>query len=455
MTLIASTIFVLGVLIFVHELGHFLAAKAVGIAVPRFSIGFGPPTPLRFRRGETEYLLSWLPLGGYVKMASREEQEMMAGLEGGELTEAYPPEKLFENKPLWARILTISAGVIMNVLFAWVVHFGLVLAYGETEDPTTALAQVVAEALPAEAAALGALPPGTDVARVNGVAVDSWGDIMEGVLDPRSDRLRFEFSSGLEPVEVDVPGTDSEARTAIADAMVPMWPARVGDVVDGTPAAAAGLRREDRITAVDGAPVASWFDLVAMIEPAAGKSLAFSIERGGESIEVALVPEETAVEGADGDERKVGRIGIGPLVEPRFVRFGVLGAARQGVVRTLESAGLVLFALKGIVTFKISPRELGGPIAIGQISGEMARRGFRDLLVWMALLSVNLAILNLLPIPVLDGGHLVFLILEGIRGGRPLSLEKRQRLTMAGLYVILMIMVWALGNDLLRVLGWW
>ncbi|MEE8522347.1 MAG: RIP metalloprotease RseP [Thermoanaerobaculia bacterium] len=454
MIFIASTIFVLGVLIFVHELGHFLAAKAVGIGVPRFSIGFGPPTPLRFRRGETEYRISWLPLGGYVKMASREEQEMMAGLEGGALAETYPPDKLFENKPLWARILTISAGVIMNVIFAWAVYAGLALAYGETEDPTTALAGVVAEVLPAEAAALGALPSGTEIVRVNGVEVDSWGDIMGGVLDPRAERLRFEFAGDLEPVEVDVPGTDGETRTAIADALQPMWPARVGEVVDGSPAAAAGLRREDRIVAVDGAPVASWFDLVALIEPAAGKSLSFSVERGGESIEVAVVPEETVVERPGGEERKVGRIGIGPLLDERWVHFGVVGAARLGVARTWQSASFVLFALKGIVTFKISPRELGGPIAIGQISGEMARRGIRELLVWMALLSVNLAILNLLPIPVLDGGHLVFLILEGLRGGRPLSLEKRQRLTMAGLYVLLMIMVWALGNDFLRLLGW-
>jgi regulator of sigma E protease len=141
-------------------------------------------------------------------------------------------------------------------------------------------------------------------------------------------------------------------------------------------------------------------------------------------------------------------------VDRRVVRYGLLGAAGRGVERTVEDAGIVLFALKGLVTFQISPRELGGPIAIGRFSGQAARQGPRVLLAWMAILSVNLAILNLLPIPVLDGGHLVFLILEGIRGGRPLQVEIRQRLTMAGLYVVLLIMVWAISNDLLRELGW-
>ncbi len=450
MTFIAATIFVLGVLIFVHELGHFLAAKSVGIGVPRFSIGFGPPTPLRFRRGETEYLISWLPLGGYVKMASREEQEMMAGLEGGSTTETFPPEKLFENKPLWARILTISAGVIMNMLFAWAVYTGVALTYGRPEDPPAILQRVVEEALPEEAVALSAVPSGTRILRVNEAEVATWGDVLDEMFNPSADRLQFQFEGGVEPVNIDLAGKDAEFRGAISGALVPWLPASIREVVPGSPAAQAGLASEDRIVAVDGVEIGSWEELVRAIEPNAGQQVSVVIARGEERFEVDLVPEEATIEDpSTGEERKVGRIGISQLR-----RLGVMDSIKHGVTRTWDSAELVLGALKGLVTFNISPRELGGPIAIGQISGEAARQGFRTLLAWMALLSVNLAILNLLPIPVLDGGHLVFLFLEGIRGGRPLTLQMRQRLMTAGLYIVLLIMVWALGNDFLRVLGW-
>ena len=146
-----SFFLVIGVLIFVHELGHFLTAKWVGIGVHRFSIGLGPATPLKFRRGETEYLLAWIPFGGYVKMASQEEQQEMEALEGGQVEQIFPPEKMFENKPLWARILVISAGVLMNILFAWVVYSGLTWSQGRLELQTTRPAQRVSPASAAEA----------------------------------------------------------------------------------------------------------------------------------------------------------------------------------------------------------------------------------------------------------------------------------------------------------------
>ncbi len=444
---IATLLFVLGVLIFVHELGHFLAAKAVGIAVPRFSIGFGPPTPLRFRRGETEYMVSWVPLGGYVKMASREEQEMMAALEGGELEETFPPEQLFESKPLWARILVISAGVIMNVLFAWGVYSGLAMLYGRYEDPTTTLERVAAEGLPEAAAALAAVPSGTEILRVNGEPVDSWGEVMRGVTDPTTERLLIELD-GAEAVAVDIPGTDARARGEIASAMVPLRPARAVTVSPGEPAEGAGVQPGDLIVAVDGQPIAAWGDLVGAIQPRAGERLVLTLERDGRTVEVSLVP--AAVEDPANEGRTVGQIGIGPL---RQVRFNAGEALVEGARRTWGDMTLVIFALKGMFTGHVSPREIGGPILIGQAAVQFARRGFRWLMVFMALLSVNLAVLNLLPIPVLDGGHLVFLVLEGLRG-RPLTLEVRQRLTQVGLVIILCIMVFAVGNDLLRQVGW-
>jgi regulator of sigma E protease len=454
MLTIAAFVFVLGVLIFVHELGHFLAAKAVGVGVPRFSIGFGPPTPIRFQWRETEYRVSWVPLGGYVKMASREEQESVAALEGGDLQEEYPDDRLFENKSLAARILVISAGVAMNALFAWLVYSALSLAYGRAEDPTTRIAGFDEELLPAAAHELADLPYGAQIIRINGDTVASLNAIREAVLDVRTDALRFEFAGGLAPIVVRIPGTDASTRVNLHDAMIPLHEARVSMVAVGTPAAAAGLQPGDLVVRMDGDTTRTWYEMVSVIEPAAGDTIALTVQRGDSLLELAVVPElETVRDPISGESREVGRIGIaGPLVEPIRVEFGIAGSVVEGVRLAWYDTSRVLYTLWGMVTARISPRELGGPIYIGQVSGQIAQAGFLPLLFFMAFLSVNLAVLNLLPIPVLDGGHLIFLFIEGIRG-EPLSLNTRLRLTQVGLFVLLGIMAFALANDLFRVIG--
>ncbi len=453
MLTLAATIFVLGVLIFVHELGHFMAAKAVGIAVPRFSIGFGPPTPLKFRRGETEYLLSWIPFGGYVKMASLEEQEAMASLEGGDLDQEYPPEKLFESKSLPARILVLSAGVIMNALFAWGVYSGLLMTYGQAVDPTTRISRVDAEALPEAASALAEIPFGAKIEKINGEALESWNDLMDGVLNPRSERLSIELATGG-PIVVDVPGVDAEARVGIASALVPLWPARVGYLVAGKPAAGAGLQESDLITHIGGEELRSWDALVTAVEASVGQAMQLTIDRGGEAVAIEVTPgEEEITDAVSGEVRKVGRIGIGPKLDTRRIELGVLASLGEGARETWDNGVSVLVFLKGMIFGQVSPRQLGGPILIGQASGQFARAGFVALLSFMAFLSINLAILNLLPIPVLDGGHLVFLVLEGLRGGKPLPQNLRMRLTQVGLFFLLGLMAFAVINDLVRIAG--
>lgn len=358
---ILGFVIVLGVLIFVHELGHFLAARAVGIGVHRFSIGLGPATPLHFERGDTEYVLAWIPFGGYVKMASEEEQRQMEALEGGAPEKVFPPEQLFENKALWARILVISAGVIMNALFAWVVFSGLNVAYG-------------------------------------------------------------------------VPGTLSEAG--------------LGAVVRESPAAEAGLRAHDRILAVDGEEISGWADLVQSIEARPGQPMRLRVGRGEETLEIEVTPRiREAKDPASGETVRVGQLGV----EAPRVEVGWGEALRLGVSQTVGGAWQVVQAVKGMVLGEISPRELGGPLQIALFAGQTARAGLRPFLSFMAFLSINLAVLNLLPIPVLDGGHLVFLICEGILG-RPLPLAVRERLLQAGIFLLLGIMLFALGNDLWRML---
>ncbi len=448
---IAAFGFVLGVLILVHELGHFIAAKAMGIGVPRFSIGFGPATPIKFRHGETEYQISWFPLGGYVKMASKEEQEAMESLEGGALDENYPPEKLFESKSLPARILVISAGVIMNALFAWAVYSGIAAVYGRVLDPNTTIARVDSARLPAEAAALATIPFGTQVIRVNGDTAAYWDDLQRGVLDPTSENLRFEFADGLEPIAIAIPGVDTEARERILVAIEPLWEPRVGLVDPGQPAAVAGLEQDDLILRADGDTIPSWGNLVAAVERSVETPLTLTILRADSIFDVSVVPvERTIQDPITGETGKAGRIGIGRQADFIRVRYGLAEAIVQGARETGTMGGLVLFTLKGMVVGTVSPRELGGPILIGQAAGQFASLGGAALFSFMAFLSINLAILNLLPIPVLDGGHLLFLLAEGVRG-KPLSLTLRMRLTQAGLVVLLGIMALAITNDLFRV----
>ncbi len=450
MTLLAAII-VLGVVILVHELGHFLAAKAVGIGVPRFSIGFGSPTPLRFRRGETEYVLAWIPLGGYVKMATAEE-DGSGSLEGGDAA-GFPPHRLFENKPLWARVVVISAGVIMNVLLAWAIYAGVAATGTQLVDPVTRLAAVDTAGLPAEAEPLTRVPFGADIIRINDDTVSSWNDVQMHVLDPGSDRLRFDFAGGLDPAIVRIPGTDGEARARLAGAMHNLREARVGTVDPGSPAEAAGLAPGDLIVRVDADTVRFWDELTSLIRPRPDQTVMLTVVRGEIASEIPVTT--AGVSDQDpmtGKSTQVGRLGVFVAEALREVDFTPFGAVAEGWRQMTGGVRLVLVTVRGLVLGQVSPKELGGPIVIGQLSGRMARAGLIPFLNFMAFISINLAVFNLLPIPVLDGGHLVFLVLEGVRG-RPVPASWRLRLTQVGMFLLMALVVLVVYNDVLRLLG--
>ena len=450
MTLLAAII-VLGVVIFVHELGHFLAAKAVGIGVPRFSIGFGSPTPLRFRRGETEYVLSWIPLGGYVKMATAEE-DAGGSIEGGDAG-SFPPHQLFENKPLWARVLVISAGVIMNVLLAWGIYAGVAATGTQLVDPVTRLAAVDTAGLPAEAEPLTRVPFGAEIIRVNDDTVTSWNDVQLRVIDPGSDRLRFDFAGGLDPAIVRIPGTEAEARARLAGAMHNLRQARVGTVDPGSPAEAAGLAPGDLIVRVDADTVRFWDELTGLIRPRPEQAVVLTVVRGDSVRELSVTT--AGVSDRDpltGETIRVGRLGVFVAEALREVEFTPLGAVAEGWRQMTGGVRLVLVTVRGLVLGQVSPKELGGPIVIGQLSGRMARAGLIPFLNFMAFISINLAVFNLLPIPVLDGGHLVFLALEGVRG-RPVPATWRMRLTQVGMLLLMVLVVLVVYNDVLRLFG--
>jgi regulator of sigma E protease len=463
LTTILATIVVLGVLIFVHELGHFLTAKWCDIEVPRFSIGFGPKI-IGFTRGETEYVISALPLGGYVKMAGMEEMEH---IEGGPITvndtvgddatqergaaERRPRD--FESKTLPQRALVISAGVIMNLLFAIAAFTLIAGVWGVPTDPGTVLGGVTEERLPEGGQPLTAIQPGFDVARVGGTEVESWRELTLALTRARAGELRMEFRNA-DPITFTLPSADEE-RAGLISALEPRLPtpAVLAEVLANGPAAQAGLRSGDRVLQADGRPVETWQEFIAVIERSPGRPVPLAVQRGSERLQLTVTPHDRQLETGI----RVGRIDVAvPFLSPEMhlprQRPGVVGAVGRGFGQTWEITALTVDFLFGMISGRHSARNVGGPIMIGQMSGRFARAGLEAFLSFMAILSINLAILNLLPIPVLDGGHLVFLGIEAVRG-RALSFEQRMRMTQVGFVFIILLMAWAIGNDVLRAIG--
>ncbi|MFI5279884.1 MAG: RIP metalloprotease RseP [Gemmatimonadales bacterium] len=447
LTTLLAFFIVLGVLIFVHELGHFLAAKAVDIAVLRFSLGLGPPTKLSFKKGETEYCVSWIPFGGYVKMAGFEEEGAAGALEGPRETLGVAPERTFDHKPLWARLVVMGAGVTMNVLFAIAVYSGLTMAYGTAVDPSVTVGEVRADRLPAGAEALRDLKPGDRILSISGDTVTGWQDVMLGLLLGDAP-LRIAVAGRAEPIAVNVPLKDQAGRGRLVDAIVPQHEPVVRELVPGYPASAAGIRPGDRIVRVAGDTVTTWEQLVGLMERHTGDSIALGLRREGRAMTVTVAPRLVTIELDSGKTRRVPKIGIGYR---ELKRYGLVASLGEGVRRSWESATQVWFTVRSIATGRLPASELGGPILVGQLSGEAARMGIDVFLGFMALFSVNLAVLNLLPIPVLDGGNIVLLLIEAVRR-KPVSIEIRQRVATVGLLLLVLLMLFATYNDVGRLL---
>ena len=450
---ILATVIVLGVLIFVHELGHFAAAKAVGVEVQRFSIGLGPRL-FGFRRGETEYVLSAIPLGGYVKMGGMDD-EVMERIEGGAAQgpPRAPGERDFDSKPIWARTLVISAGVIMNMLFAFGVYTFLAARYGIQEIGSTRVGAIEAEALPPGTEALAEVEPGSRIVSVGGERVEHWGDVQDALLESVPGPVTVELVEPSRSVEIELPPDEAE-RIDLLGALVVWLDPGVGYPMPGSPAEDADLEAGDLVLAVDGEPTLNWWTFREQIEARPGERVELTIRRDGRELVRAVMLDAEEVELPDGTTRVVGRAGIQPPAFEAVYRPAGLGeAVTAGYRETAAITGLILGFLRDLVTGGISPRSVGSIVTIGEASGDAAARGLDEFLRFMALFSINLAVLNLLPIPVLDGGHLVFLGIEAVRGGRGLTVEQRLKWSNVGFLIIVGIMLWALSNDFLRLLG--
>jgi len=451
MTAIIATIIVLGVLIFVHELGHFWAAKAVGIEVQRFSIGLGPRI-WGFRRGETEYVLSAIPLGGYVKMGGMED-EVMDKVEGGDgHPAATDPSRAFDAKPIWARTLVISAGVIMNMLFALVVFILVAGGWGVSELDTTRVHGVRAALLPAGAEGFADLPAGAVILKVGDRPVAHWGEVREALLALPAGPAVITTSDPVAEVRVLLPDAPQD-RLRIAGAIEEWRDASVAALVPGSPAEVGGLQAGDLLVGVDGHPVNSWWAFQELVRARPDRRTEISLIRGGERLVRVVTPNRTTTpDPLTGEAVEIGYVGIYPDANTVTVRIPPLEAVAVGARETWGVTRFILASLRDLVTGQVSPRNLGSIVTIGQASGDAANEGIAVFLRFMALFSVNLAILNLLPIPILDGGHLVFLGVEAVRG-RALTIEQRVRWSQVGFVVIVGIMVLALSNDVMRVLG--
>ena len=447
---IGAVVVVLGVLIFVHEMGHFLAAKAVGIQVLRFSLGFGRPV-VSWRRGETEYWISWLPLGGYVKMAGLEDEGIAGSLEGGKADVAVDPARAFDRQPVWRRTIVILAGVTMNLVFAFLVYTGIAATVGSPELASTAIDSVTARALPPGTAALASLKFGDRIVRVNGDTVRSWNALLDQLLTGPTD-LRIDVAGRAEAIHIRLPDGKLTTRQAVAQALVRLDPPRLGILEPGRPALRAGLKPGDLLVRANGDTLRSWTDVLHTVWRSPGKPVLFDVERDGAHVSVTVVPEtKTETDTASPRPRVYGAIGAGQDPPTVHVREPLGRAVVSGAQETWGRALVVLGFLKGLVLRETSPRDIGGLLTVGQISGQVARLGLDWFLVFLAFFSVNLAVLNLLPIPILDGGQLMFLIVEAVRR-KPLSLRLRMALTQVGFVVLLVIMILALTNDALRIL---
>lgn len=352
--MIAAAIVAFGVLVFLHELGHFLVAKKAGVGVVTFSIGFGPKVLVR-RYGETEYCVSAFPLGGYVKMVGEDPREEDVASEDR--------DRSFAHRSLAVRAAIVGAGPAANFLLAALVFLCVFSFFG-----------------------------------------------------------------------------------------VPYRTADIGGVQPGSPAAVAGLQAGDRIVMVADRPIRSWDQLSGEVRASQGRPMDVGVARGDREFTITLSPTRGQTQNLLGEPEETWLIGVQSAGTVEVERRNPLTAGFLAVSRTVETSLLTLEVLVKMVIGRVDSANLGGPIMIAQLAGEQAQRGVADYLFLVALLSINLGILNLLPIPMLDGGHLLFFLIEAMRG-RPLEARQRERAQQMGLLLLLFVMVYAFYNDLARIFG--
>ena len=447
MTTLVSFVVVLGILILVHEFGHFIVARMCGVGVERFSVGFGPVL-WRYRGKVTEYCLSAFPLGGYVKMMGDDENP----LEGGKTGEV-DPAKAFNNKPLAARFLIVFAGPAMNFVLAAVIFALVFMILGRPVAPA-----VVGRMTEGGPAAQAGLQPGDRVVAVDGHPVQYWDEVLRAIHDLHGETIQLTIRRGDAPErKVGVTPAKTKARDLFGDerdawdiGARPFTAPVIGEVLAGYPAEKGGLKSGDVVVSIEGRPVRTWDELAEAIHERPKQATRLEVKRGTETLALSLTPNAVTERGADGKDVEVGRIGIGPAAATTFARSNPLSAIWEGTERTIEVTRLTAVGLYKIAVGQLDRKNIGGPIQIAVTAGEQARQGLPSLAFFTAVISVNLFLLNLLPVPMLDGGHLLFFVCEAVLG-RPLSVRKREVAQQVGFVLLMLLMVYAVYNDLDRI----
>lgn len=451
-TSIFSLIIVLGVLIFFHELGHFLAARWLGVGIEKFSLGFGPRL-FGKKIGITDYRLSAIPLGGYVKMVGEEPD--------AEIDPADIPIS-FTHKHVFKRILIVAAGPFFNFLLAVLIYFCFFQIVG-----ITSLKPFIREVHKDSIAQKTGLKKGDLITGVNDTLIESWDDINKSIKESKGQNLAISVRRGENAFIVNI---IPELKTAydffggeierydIGIAGIPVIKPLVGKVEEGSPAHKGGLKKGDLITVINGNPVETWLEMARIIADSKGETLAVSVSRGESVYTLTIKPESVSrTDNITGEKVKRYMIGIAAssaVTEDDIItrKLNPFKAFLESLNQTYQITKLTVIVVGKIFSGDVSTKTLGGPIMIAQMAGEQARAGIDKLISFIALISINLAILNILPIPVLDGGHLLFFFIEAAIG-RPVNIRVREIAQQAGIFVLMMLMIFVFYNDIIRVLS--
>ncbi|GMR04903.1 MAG: RIP metalloprotease RseP [Thermodesulfobacteriota bacterium] len=432
MTTLISFLIVLGLLIFIHELGHFAVAKLAGVGVEKFSLGFGPKI-IGFTRGETEYMISLLPLGGYVKMVGESPDEEISP----ELR-----EKSFTHKPVLWRAAIVGAGPVMNLILAFVL-LPVIFMMGTYIPAYLEQRPEVGYVIPDKPAAKAGIKKGDIIRSLDEKKVSNWEDLISSLSLTSKKTLKVDLERGGKTIETELKPVSDEAGMGDVGILPPMRPV-IGGLSPGYPAREAGLEEGDVIVAVNGHEITHWVELEGLVSKD-GSPKVFTIKRGDAVFKVKITPK--AREGTDrfliGVNRKEDRI---------FRSYGFVESVGKGFTSSVDMTWKLFVVIKGLVVGQYSLKTLGGPIMIAQVAGQAAKDSVADLLLLVAFLSLQLGIINLFPIPVLDGGHIMFFIYEAVKG-KPMNERLMVIAQQIGIALIITLMILVTYNDIFRIIG--